>query len=65
MDSTLEPDTIDQGPVHWIYRGASYNLYMYLLSEDPFYYIYIFITSSVDPDETPHYAAFHLGLHCS
>ena len=63
MASTLEPDTIDQGPVHWIYRGASYNLY--LLSEDPFYYIYIFITSSADPDETPHYVAFHLGLHCS
>ena len=27
------------GAVHWIYRGASCNLY--LLSEDPFYYIYI------------------------
>ena len=22
------------------------------------------ITNSVDPDEMPHYAAFHLGLHC-
>ena len=20
--------------------------------------------NSVDPDEMPHYAAFHLGLHC-
>ena len=22
------------------------------------------VTNSVDPDEMPHYAAFHLGLHC-
>ena len=22
------------------------------------------LTNSVDPDEMPHYAAFHLGLHC-
>ena len=25
--------------------------------------IYI-LTNSADPDEMPHYAAFHLGLHC-
>ena len=23
-----------------------------------------FKTSSVDPDEMPHYAAFHIGIHC-
>ena len=22
------------------------------------------LTDSADPDEMPHYAAFHLGLHC-
>ena len=22
------------------------------------------ISNSLDPDEMPHYAAFHLGLHC-
>ena len=22
------------------------------------------LANSVDPDEMPHYAAFHLGLHC-
>ena len=22
------------------------------------------IANSADPDEMPHYAAFHLGLHC-
>ena len=22
------------------------------------------LTNSEDPDEMPHYAAFHLGLHC-
>ena len=22
------------------------------------------LANSIDPDEMPHYAAFHLGLHC-
>ena len=26
--------------------------------------IFLTLTSSVDPDELPHDAAFHLGLHC-
>ena len=26
--------------------------------------IFFTFTNSVDPDEMPHYAAFHLGLHC-
>ena len=37
-----------------------YNLqkqYCKLLSE------FMFYLNSVDPDEMPHYAAFHLGLH--
>ena len=24
----------------------------------------LILANSVDPDEMPHYAAFHLGLHC-
>ena len=32
---------------------------LYFLSEDLFT-----LTNSVDPDEMPHYVAFHLGLHC-
>ena len=26
--------------------------------------IFLTLTNSVDPDEMPHYGAFHLGLHC-
>ena len=26
--------------------------------------IVFILTNSTDPDEMPHYAAFHLGLHC-
>ena len=26
--------------------------------------IALFLANSVDPDEMPHFAAFHLGLHC-
>ena len=26
--------------------------------------IYFTLTNSADPDEMPHHAAFHLGLHC-
>ena len=26
--------------------------------------IYFVLANSADPDKMPHYAAFHLGLHC-
>ena len=26
--------------------------------------IFFLLANSVDPDEMPHYVAFHLGLHC-
>ena len=51
------------GIVHCTYLGVSgYNFQKkyILLSEDLFAF-----TNSVDPDEMPHNAAFHLGLHCS
>ena len=50
---------------HCVYRGdACYNsqiiLYSYFLSLK-----IVFVQAvSVDPDEVPHYAASHLGLHC-
>ena len=48
--------------VHYIYLGVSgYNSLkkkIAFLSEDLSYH------NSVDPEEMPHYAAFHLGLHC-
>ena len=26
--------------------------------------LFFFFVNSADPDEMPHYVAFHLGLHC-
>ena len=48
---------------HYTYQGVScydfQNNFIFCLK------IFFFIlTNSVDPDEMPHYAAFHLGLHC-
>ena len=48
--------------VYCVYIGIpGHNFFKYLnfLSEDLFK-----LTHSVDPNEMPHYAAFHLGLHC-
>ena len=36
-----------------------FQLFHISIPEDCFY-----LENSVDPDEMPHYAAFHLGLHC-
>ena len=50
------------GIVHCTFIGVSgYNFkkILHFLSEDLFYF-----SNSVDPDEMPHDAAFHLGLHC-
>ena len=46
--------------VHCIYLGVSgYNL------KKKKNCLKIFLTlNSEDPDEMPHYATFHLGLHC-
>ena len=35
---------------------------MHFLSE--YWYFFFTLTNSVDPDEMPHYAAFHQALHC-
>ena len=64
MDSSFWFETKKLGIVHCTYLGVSgYNLKKILI----FFCLYIFFTftNSVDPDEMQHYAAFHLGLHCS
>ena len=49
-------DTNKLGIVHCTYLGVSgYNFVWRPLFA---------FTNSVDPDEMPHYAAFHLGHHC-
>ena len=48
---------------HFTYLGVSGNFLkkkIFFLSEDLFFTL----TNSVDPDEMPHYATFHLGVHC-
>ena len=50
------------GIIHCTYLGVSgYNLIFFLL-----FCLKIFFTctKSVDPDEMPHHAEFHLGRHC-
>ena len=51
------------GIVHYTYQGCQVISFKknidFFLSEDLFT-----ITNSVDPDEVPQDAAFHLGLHC-
>ena len=50
------------GIVHCMYLGVSgysFKEYCIFLSEVHFYF-----NNSVDPDEMPHCAVFHLGLHC-
>ena len=43
--------------VHCIYSGvADYNF--------PKKFLIFVFANSVEPDEMPHYVAFHLGLHC-
>ena len=65
MESIFWFDTIDYrlGIVHCTYIGASdynnqINILLFYLNS-----LFTFIIS-VDPDETPHYSAFHMGLHC-
>ena len=52
------------GLVHCTYlRVSGYYIIFekyFLLSKELFFTF----TNSVDPDEMPHYGAFHLGLHC-
>ena len=43
---------------HGIYWGFSNNIVFLYLKID------FVLPNSADPDEMPHYAAFHLGLHC-
>ena len=46
----------------YISRGAGYinlkNIAFFCLK------IFFTLTKSVDPNEMPHHATFHLGLHC-
>ena len=62
MDSSFWFDT-KLGIVQCIYLGVSgYNFkkkYCIFCLK-----IFFTFTNSADPDEMPHYAAFHLGLHC-
>ena len=61
LDSSFWFDTINLDSPLYISRGVrfySFQIILYSFSEDLFT-----ITSSVEPDEMWHYAAFHLGLH--
>ena len=62
MDSFFWFDTINLGLSIVSYLGVSgYNKKKSVFC---CLKILITLTNSIDPDEMPHYAAFHLGLHC-
>ena len=54
MGSSYWYDTINLG-CSTVSRGVR----LYIFKKYFFY-----LNNSVDPDEMPHYVAFHLGLHC-
>ena len=59
MDSSFWIDTKTwDGPLS--YRGYNFQIKIVFLSLK---IVFVF-ANGVDPDEMPHYAAFHLGLHC-
>ena len=64
MNSSFWFTTINLGwsVVICIAKGSRFNLQMKL---DLFLLKISFVLANrVDPDEMPHYGAFHLGLHC-
>ena len=56
MDFSFWCDTINMGP-HVI--NSKLKLYFFLSVK-----IVFVLVNSANPDEMPHYVAFHLGLHC-
>ena len=57
MNSSIWFDTINLDSPLYTSRVSGYNFLKKL-------YFMSALTNSVDPDEMPHYTAFHLGLHC-
>ena len=47
-------------PGEWAIRVRAIEVLLYI----SFSHIEFAFTNSGDPDEMPHFAAFHLGLHC-
>ena len=58
MGSSYWYDTINLG-CSTVSRGV--RLYIF---KKKYFFLSEYLFNSVDPDEMPHYVAFHLGLHC-
>ena len=58
MDFPIQIKTIRREYIYG-HRLSFFNYFIVLFLRTFFY-----LENSVDPDEMPHYAAFHLGLHC-
>ena len=52
------------GMVHFIYWGGTIKNFPMIFVHLSLNFSVLKLANSVDPDEMPHYAAFHLGLHC-
>ena len=61
MDFSIKFDTLKSGWYNYIYWGvAGYNLKKKVFFSLKIDFVF---ANSANPDEMPHYAAFHLGLH--
>ena len=61
MEFSIKFDTVKSGWSIVSNEGSQFKQVKYYISfsEDRFV-----LANSADPDEMPHHAAFHLGLHC-
>ena len=61
MDFPIHTDTMRLGLSILYFKGSQFKVskICFSVAEDGF-----ILANSVDPYEMPHYAAFHLGLHC-
>ena len=65
MDSPIWFDIINfEWSIVYISRGHRLKFPDEIVCVFPFLKIAFVFANSVDPDEMPHYVAFHLALHC-
>ena len=62
MDFPIQMEAIRIGLSMMYFKGSQVVIPNYYVF--PSVGIFLTFTNSVDPDKMPHFAAFHLGLHC-
>ena len=62
MDFPIQINTIGEGLSIIYFMGSHVEISKLEVLQS--FKIVLVVANSADPDEMPHYAAFHLGLHC-